>query len=98
LFFASLNLDIFVSFDKLISLKGYLNKITTDNNNNSQLPSIVASNKEILFGNIKEIYQFHSKLFLSQIEAAQCSISEISKLFIKFVNNLNLLLKFIEIP
>lgn len=33
----------------------------SDSNNYSQLPSIVSANKEILFGNIKDIYQFHNK-------------------------------------
>jgi hypothetical protein len=31
---------------------------------NSQVSSIVLANKEVLFGNIVEIYQFHSKLVI----------------------------------
>lgn len=34
----------------------------SDSNNFSQVPSILSANKEILFGNIKEIYNFHNKL------------------------------------
>ena len=67
--------------------KGYLNKIN-DPINHSQIPSIVLANQEILFGNIKEIYMFHSKIFLKELEPAiQHSIVEISKLFIKCKSN-----------
>ena len=33
----------------------------SDSNNYSHIPSIVLANKEILFGNIRDIYQFHNK-------------------------------------
>ena len=35
-----------------------------ESGNYSQVPSIVLANKDVLFGNIKEIYQFHSKLVM----------------------------------
>ena len=68
-------------------LKGYLTKLS-DSNNMTQIPNIVSINKDILFGNIREIYQFHSKLFLYEMEPIQNIVSEISKLFIKFVSQI----------
>ncbi len=52
----------------------------------SQIPPVVFNNKEILFGNVQEIYQFHNQFFLDHLQPVQNSIADISKLFIKFVS------------
>jgi guanine nucleotide exchange factor MCF2 len=74
---------VFFSLSLLKIIKGYLEKIN-DSNNHSQIPSIVLANLDILFGNIKEIYVFHSRTFLKELEIAiMSSISDICKLFVK---------------
>ncbi len=69
---------------KLI-IDGYVAKFN-DPSYFNQIPTIVLANKDILFGNIRDIYQFHNKIFLRELELIQNSISDIARLFIKCVS------------
>ncbi|CAF0750342.1 unnamed protein product [Brachionus calyciflorus] len=76
---------IYVSELKLI-IDGYLNTLT-DSENQNLIPSFVLINKDLLFSNIKEIYKFHNKIFLKELEERMDSIPKICKLFIDCKQN-----------
>ncbi|RNA23699.1 guanine nucleotide exchange factor DBS isoform X4 [Brachionus plicatilis] len=72
---------VYVSELKLI-IDGYLNTLN-DPENQYLVPHFVLLNKDILFGNIQEIYNFHNKIFLKELELSRDSIPKICKLFIE---------------
>jgi hypothetical protein len=72
---------IYVNELKLV-IDGYLSAVNSQHQTiHGQVPNIVLANKDILFGNIEDIYQFHSQIFLKRIDTL--SIGCICQLFIE---------------
>ncbi|KAJ8315382.1 hypothetical protein KUTeg_007532 [Tegillarca granosa] len=70
-------------------LKGYYYKLD-DSDMEHIIPKELIGKKDVLFGNLKEIYDFHNRIFLPELQNCKGLPAEIGKCFINRANDFHL--------
>lgn len=75
---------VYINELKLI-VEGYVRKIE-DSSNHRLISNGILTNKDILFGNIQEIFEFHFNLFYPDLDKVKDCVEDVCNLFIKHVS------------
>ena len=61
---------------------------------NGQSPKIVQDREKMLFGNIEEIYEFHSQVFLHELEKYECMPEDVGHCFVTWARSFDIYVKY----
>ncbi|XP_074654482.1 kalirin-like isoform X2 [Tubulanus polymorphus] len=79
--------------DLQICIQHYLDEML-DASNSSNIPAGIAGKHDVIFGNIKEIYEFHNSIFLKELEKYEALPEDVGHCFVTWAEHFSIYVQY----